>query len=87
MLRRRKKKDHVCALIGPALGYASFGTVPKNHHPTSMDSPWDENPDSTGHQDAEWNRMSSDFTNVRRSLHWLASRNHHTTFRSDTAKE
>ncbi|KAF9484176.1 hypothetical protein BDN70DRAFT_789102, partial [Pholiota conissans] len=29
-----------------------------------MDSPWDEDPDNTTLQDAEWSRISSDFTNV-----------------------
>ena len=30
-----------------------------------MDSPWDENPESSTHQDVEWSRISSEFINVR----------------------
>jgi hypothetical protein len=30
-----------------------------------MDSPWDETPGNTTHQDVEWSRISSEFTNVR----------------------
>ncbi|KIM41847.1 hypothetical protein M413DRAFT_71255 [Hebeloma cylindrosporum] len=29
-----------------------------------MDSPWDENPENSTHNDIEWSRISSEFTNV-----------------------